>query len=140
MRKGAVIVRAAAAGGLVALAAAARVRRSPLQAASLVVLAGGAGWSMFAPRSPGFGRVPWRGPRTGGAMALTFDDGPSASTPAILDALAAHGARATFFVLGRQARTFPEVIARMHAEEDRILTAIGVGPTFFTPHQEHDHG
>lgn len=33
-----------------------------------------------------------------------------------------------------------EGFARMHAEEDRILTAIGVGPTFFTPHQEHDHG
>lgn len=33
--------------------------------------------------------------------ALTFDDGPGPSTAAILDALAAHGARATFFVLGR---------------------------------------
>ena len=33
-------------------------------------------------------------------VALTFDDGPSASTGRILDALEAYGARATFFVLG----------------------------------------
>ncbi len=32
--------------------------------------------------------------------ALTFDDGPSEWTPAILDLLAEHDARATFFVLG----------------------------------------
>jgi peptidoglycan-N-acetylglucosamine deacetylase len=33
-------------------------------------------------------------------LALTFDDGPSAWTDAILDALEAAGARATFFVIG----------------------------------------
>jgi peptidoglycan/xylan/chitin deacetylase (PgdA/CDA1 family) len=33
-------------------------------------------------------------------LALTFDDGPSEWTPSILDLLAEHGARATFFVLG----------------------------------------
>jgi peptidoglycan/xylan/chitin deacetylase (PgdA/CDA1 family) len=33
-------------------------------------------------------------------IALTFDDGPSDWTDAILDHLAAHGARATFFVVG----------------------------------------
>jgi peptidoglycan/xylan/chitin deacetylase (PgdA/CDA1 family) len=36
----------------------------------------------------------------GNALALSFDDGPSESTPMILDLLAEHGARATFFVLG----------------------------------------
>jgi peptidoglycan/xylan/chitin deacetylase (PgdA/CDA1 family) len=36
-------------------------------------------------------------------VALTFDDGPDPdSTPAVLDALDAAGARATFFVLGEQ--------------------------------------
>lgn len=120
MRKVPVIARAAAVGGLAAAVAARRARAHPLQAVSLVALAAAAGWSTFAPRSPGFGRVPWRGPRTGTRMALTFDDGPSASTPAILDALAAHGAHATFFVLGRQARAFPDVIARMHAEGHQV--------------------
>jgi len=33
-------------------------------------------------------------------LALTFDDGPSEWTPLILDLLAEHHARATFFVLG----------------------------------------
>ena len=33
-------------------------------------------------------------------LALTFDDGPSEWTSRILDLLAEHGARATFFVLG----------------------------------------
>jgi Predicted xylanase/chitin deacetylase len=33
-------------------------------------------------------------------LALTFDDGPSEWTPPILDLLAEHAARATFFVLG----------------------------------------
>ena len=34
-------------------------------------------------------------------IALTFDDGPSDVTPRVLDVLAAHGRRSTFFVLGR---------------------------------------
>ena len=33
-------------------------------------------------------------------MALTFDDGPSALTPAVMDVLERRGARATFFVVG----------------------------------------
>ncbi|MEA2218573.1 MAG: hypothetical protein QOJ35_1199 [Solirubrobacteraceae bacterium] len=45
-----------------------------------------------------------------GAVGLTFDDGPHPrGTPAVLDALAAAGARATFFVVGEQLRAYPEV-------------------------------
>jgi len=40
----------------------------------------------------------WRGPRTRRAIALTFDDGPSESTPYLLALLAKHRAKATFFV------------------------------------------
>jgi peptidoglycan/xylan/chitin deacetylase (PgdA/CDA1 family) len=36
------------------------------------------------------------------AVALTFDDGPGAVTAGILEVLAAHGARATFDVLGER--------------------------------------
>jgi peptidoglycan/xylan/chitin deacetylase (PgdA/CDA1 family) len=47
-------------------------------------------------------RVAWSGPAAR-RVALTFDDGPHATfTPAILDLLAASGARATFFVVGRR--------------------------------------
>ncbi len=43
--------------------------------------------------------------------ALTFDDGPSpTATPKILNILAAHHARATFFVLGQAARQYPEIV------------------------------
>jgi len=40
-------------------------------------------------------------------VALTFDDGPGPMTERILDILAAHGARATFFVLGRNVAEAP---------------------------------
>lgn len=50
-------------------------------------------------------------------VALTFDDGPDpATTPDVLDLLAAHGARATFFVVGRTVDEHPELVARMVAE------------------------
>ena len=48
---------------------------------------------------------------------LTFDDGPNpAYTPQILDILAWHGARATFFVTGESATLFPDLIARIVSE------------------------
>lgn len=51
------------------------------------------------------------------SIALTFDDGPDpAHTPAILDTLAAHGARATFFVVGSVAEQHPELVARIRRD------------------------
>lgn len=48
--------------------------------------------------------------------ALTFDDGPDpATTPLVLDLLERRGAKATFFVLGRHAQRYPDLIARMTA-------------------------
>lgn len=44
-------------------------------------------------------------------FALTFDDGPDEEqTPPILSVLAAHGVRATFFVVGDRAETLPWLI------------------------------
>lgn len=53
-------------------------------------------------------------------LAITFDDGPNpAITPKLLDLLDRHGARATFFVIGRFVRQCPdlvrETVARGHA-------------------------
>lgn len=49
-------------------------------------------------------------------LALTFDDGPDPlTTPAVLDALQAAGARATFFVLAGRASAHPQLVARMLA-------------------------
>jgi len=48
--------------------------------------------------------------------ALTFDDGPNDNaTPALLDLLAAHNVRATFFMLGKFVRRRPELARRVHA-------------------------
>jgi peptidoglycan/xylan/chitin deacetylase (PgdA/CDA1 family) len=56
-------------------------------------------------------------------IALTFDDGPDpVFTPRILDVLAAHRARATFFVLGERASRHPELIERMHREGHTVGT------------------
>jgi peptidoglycan/xylan/chitin deacetylase (PgdA/CDA1 family) len=56
-------------------------------------------------------------------VALTFDDGPDpVVTPQVLDVLGAHGARATFFVLGERAARHPELIRRMHREGHTVGT------------------
>lgn len=50
-------------------------------------------------------------------VALTFDDGPDPSvTPRILDTLAKYHAKATFFVVGRCAIKYPELLKRIVAE------------------------
>jgi peptidoglycan-N-acetylglucosamine deacetylase len=50
-------------------------------------------------------------------VAVTFDDGPHPEgTPAVLDVLAAAGARATFFLIGEQVERRPELAARIVAE------------------------
>lgn len=57
-------------------------------------------------------------------VALTFDDGPGTWTPAILDLLRAHGARATFFVTGRS----------IAGREDALRQAVADG------HEVGNHG
>ena len=57
----------------------------------------------------------------GDVVYLTFDDGPSpVYTPQMLDVLARHDARATFFVVGSLAQAYPELIQRMAAEGHTI--------------------
>src|ERR1041385_6592270 len=54
-------------------------------------------------------------------IAMTFDDGPSAKlTPKLLDLLAAHHIKATFFVIGENAAEHPEVVARAAPEGHEI--------------------
>lgn len=49
-------------------------------------------------------------------VALTFDDGPSVgNTQRVLDILAAHKVHATFFVIGRQAKAYPNLVRRIAA-------------------------
>jgi peptidoglycan-N-acetylglucosamine deacetylase len=51
-----------------------------------------------------------------GAVAITLDDGPDPQvTPAVLDLLAAHGAKATFFCIGEQVYKHPALARRIVA-------------------------
>jgi peptidoglycan-N-acetylglucosamine deacetylase len=71
-----------------------------------------------------------QGATTAKRLALTFDDGPHALTPAYLDVLDRFGARATFFVVGKtceaQADVLRDVVARGHE-----LAGHGFTHTFF---------
>jgi peptidoglycan-N-acetylglucosamine deacetylase len=52
--------------------------------------------------------------RSSGTVALSFDDGPDpVFTPQVLDVLAAQGAVATFFLVGRRAEEHPEIVRRI---------------------------
>ncbi len=54
-------------------------------------------------------------------LALTFDDGPDPrGTPAVLDALAAAGVKATFFVLGERVERHPDLVARVRDEGHEV--------------------
>ncbi len=53
-------------------------------------------------------------------MALTFDDGPGRLTAQLLDTLGAHGARATFNVLGERVVEHPDLLARTIREGHEV--------------------
>jgi peptidoglycan/xylan/chitin deacetylase (PgdA/CDA1 family) len=57
------------------------------------------------------------GPSAGSKLYLSFDDGPHPEyTPRVLDLLTAHGARASFFLVGARAKQYPELVRRMVSE------------------------
>ncbi|TZF90257.1 polysaccharide deacetylase family protein [Cognatilysobacter lacus] len=65
-------------------------------------------WGTLRPDSRLFGPALTRVATDQRVLWLTIDDGPSDETPAVLDLLDAHGAKATFFLVGERARRYPE--------------------------------
>lgn len=54
-------------------------------------------------------------------VALTFDDGPDPDyTELLLDGLKKRNVKATFFLLGKQAEAYPDIVKRMHKEGHMI--------------------
>jgi len=54
-------------------------------------------------------------------IALTFDDGPHPTqTPRLLDMLKARNVKATFYVVGTNARRYPDILRRIVAEGHEI--------------------
>jgi peptidoglycan/xylan/chitin deacetylase (PgdA/CDA1 family) len=137
-------------------------------AAAAAVAAGAAAWSLpaLAPLVPSLCRplgVPRTLPGDAPVVALTFDDGPHPQgTPAVLEALRAADAHATFFLVGEQVRRWPALAAEiaaaghtvaLHGDRHRLLLrvppaalgrdldrahatiaeATGVAPTLYRP-------
>jgi peptidoglycan/xylan/chitin deacetylase (PgdA/CDA1 family) len=58
---------------------------------------------------------------TDGRVALTFDDGPDPSvTPRVLDLLDRHGAKASFFCIGRLVLAHPGLAREIHERGHRV--------------------
>ncbi|MDX6631224.1 MAG: peptidoglycan-N-acetylglucosamine deacetylase [Gaiellales bacterium] len=101
-------------------------------------------------------------PRGKGRVALTFDDGPGPYTPQVLAELRSLHVRATFFVIGRNARQSPGIVqalrqagmvvgnhswshpnltklnlarqrAQLRRTQDLLAATIGQRPRFFRP-------
>jgi peptidoglycan/xylan/chitin deacetylase (PgdA/CDA1 family) len=86
-----------------------------------VAIAGGAAHGAFHRNSWLFGAPLTKVPGEGKRVALTFDDGPNPdATPLILDALRERGVKATFFILGRHADRWPDLVRRVHDEGHAI--------------------
>jgi peptidoglycan/xylan/chitin deacetylase (PgdA/CDA1 family) len=67
-------------------------------------------WAVRGRSSSVFGPSVWRGVRDRPAIALTFDDGPSESTPQLLELLERHKAPATFFCCGTSVRRLNSIV------------------------------
>jgi peptidoglycan/xylan/chitin deacetylase (PgdA/CDA1 family) len=86
-----------------------------LISAATAALATTAGYNSMAPRSQLFGRT-FTGNGNGRQLALTYDDGPNSTyTPRLLEVLARHNVRATFFMIGHHVVEAPEVAREVAA-------------------------
>lgn len=68
-----------------------------------------------------FPEAVFRGDPNKQEVFLTFDDGPHPeATPFVLDVLKANGIKATFFILGKNAELYPELVRRVTEEGHSI--------------------
>lgn len=88
-------------------------------------------WAQIAPACP------WLGPVAGevpgfvgsGRLWLTLDDGPDpAETPAVLEVLDRHGAKATFFVIGAKAAAHPGLIRELRRRGHQVANHSATHP------------
>jgi peptidoglycan-N-acetylglucosamine deacetylase len=85
-----------------------------------VLSAGGLAYAVRVPSSSLLAPSVHRGNAVRPAIALTFDDGPSESTPELLEILAGHRAHATFFQIGANVRRLPEIAREIAAAGHEI--------------------
>jgi peptidoglycan-N-acetylglucosamine deacetylase len=73
------------------------------------------GYAVRGRSSSVFGESYYHGDRSRPALALTFDDGPSESTPKLLEAIGKYHVQATFFMCGENVRRCPDVAREVAA-------------------------
>jgi peptidoglycan-N-acetylglucosamine deacetylase len=79
-----------------------------------------AGYQSIAPTGQWYGRA-FCGTRKGNQIALTFDDGPNdPDTLKLLEVLARHNVRATFFLIGQYVRKRPDIV-RAIAQSGHVI-------------------
>ncbi len=85
----------------------------------------------YATLFPDFYAPEWTGETVSGGRVccLTFDDGPSASTGRLLEALDRHGVKATFFVVGKTGE----------ADQQRMRDIVAAGHTLAMHSWSHDY-
>ncbi len=77
-------------------------------------------YGVRSPRSSWIAPSVYRGCRERRSIALTFDDGPSESTPRILEILARYGIPATFFLCGANVLRLPSIARRLRSAGHEI--------------------
>ncbi len=117
-----------------------RTRRLAYAGAALVTVVGVYLFAVIDPRAELLGRVYWRGPAGDHQVALTFDDGPNPPyTDQVLAILRRNRIKATFFLIGRNVDTYPDVARRIQREGHAIGTHTYDHPDYMalreTPHQ-----
>ena len=79
--------------------------------AAAVAAASAAGYQSMAPSGQWYGKTFTRLPRPSKKLALTYDDGPNdPHTLRLMEVLAKHNVRATFFAIGRYAQQKPQIV------------------------------
>jgi peptidoglycan-N-acetylglucosamine deacetylase len=111
----------------------------PVIGAGAIAIAGAAGYQSMAPTGQWYGRAFTGLPRGSKQIALTYDDGPNdPHTLRLLEVLAKHGAKATFFLIGRFVEQRPDIAREVvkaghaignHTFTHRLLIFAGDGET-----------
>jgi peptidoglycan/xylan/chitin deacetylase (PgdA/CDA1 family) len=110
-------------------------------AAAAATLAGFGAYHALAPRSQLYGQTFIGTPGVGKHLVLTYDDGPNdPHTLHLLDVLAKHQAKATFFLIGKHVRTRPAIVQRIAAEGHEIANHTYSHPSLaFCGHERIHH-
>lgn len=107
-----------------------------------IVAAGAVGLAAYAVRGKSSSLIApsvWHGDRKRPALALTFDDGPSESTPALLELLAQYDVNATFFMCGQNVRRLKEIAREVAAAGHEIGNHSDSHPALYFKSPEFIH-